>query len=222
MNGYEASKAYWERVFEQPRRYDPREPLPYPQIDAGLAWLSRSGGRLLDFAAGSGRTLLRCLALGASSGVGVDLSQAAVEMGRAAAERFDLSKRATFVQGGLERLAEIKDGSFDGAILFNILDNLLPEDAEMVMQEMRRLLPPDRRLLVKLNGYRSPQVFEQDQGYISLGQGVYQEPSGLFFWNLSEDQFKRLTADGFVLEREVEVPFPEYHTVNRMYYLTRR
>ncbi len=221
MDAYEASKSYWERVFEQPRRYDPREPLPYPEIEAGLTWLSRPGARLLDFGSGSGRALLRCLTLGAGSGAGIDLSRAAVQIGFWAAEHYRLSERATFTQGSIKQLAKLPSCSFDGAILFNILDNLLPEDAGMVMHEVGRLLGPRGRVLVKLNSYRPQVLFEQDQEYIPLGQGLYQESSGLFFWNLSEDQLAGLIAGRFDLEREVEVPFPEYNTVNRMYYLVR-
>ncbi len=221
MNGYQSSQAYWDHVFEKSRQYNPYDPLPYPEIEAGLDWLSADGGRLLDFASGSGRTLLRCLALGARSGIGIDLSAAAVKMSRSAAQNFDLAGQADFQQGGAEQLAHLDSGSFDGVILFNILDNLLPGDARAVAVEIQRLLAPRGKLLIKLNAYQSPRVFEQDRRYIPLGDGVYQESSGLFFWNLSGEQFEALLSPGFVLEREVTVPFPEYQTANRMYYLTR-
>ncbi len=218
MNGYESTKAYWEQVFEKPRTDDPYEPLPYPAIEVGLSWLSQDRARVLDFGSGSGRVLLRCLALGAGSAVGIDITQSGVSLGRSIAGRSGLIGRAVFHTGGVERLAELESASFDGAILFNILDNLLPTDAQTVVAEMHRLLIPGGRLLLKLNRYHPPDLLEEEQGCIALGDGVYQEPSGLFFWNLSEPRLLELMQENFSLEHQVEVPFPEYHTSNRMYY----
>ncbi len=221
MNGYESTRAYWEQVFEQPRAYDPYQPLPYPAIEVGLSWLSQNRARLLDFASGSGRVPLRCLALGAGSVIGIDLAQSGIELSRAAAERSRLTQRAVFYQGGVERLAGLESAGFDGAILFNILDNLLPLDSEAVVAEIHRLLVPHGRLLLKLNLYRPLDLLSQEEGCIALGEDVYQEPSGLFFWNLSETRLLELLRGRFTLEHQVEVPFPEYYTSNRMYYLVR-
>jgi SAM-dependent methyltransferase len=62
-----------------------------------------------------------------------------------------LSRRAEFRCGGTRLLFHLASASFDSGILFNIMDNLLPEDALRAVGEFHRLVEHHGRILLKLN-----------------------------------------------------------------------
>jgi arsenite methyltransferase len=213
MNIYEPIRGYWDKVFAKTPPGDPHAPLPVAEIEAALAWLCAGDrGSLLDFGCGHGRLVLRCLALGAGEVNGIDLSGTAIAAAQAHARQAGWEEQAHFIQGGVEALAALPDASFDGVILSNILDNLLPEDARTVLTQVRRLLRPGGRLLVRLNPYFDRSDFPVSQGYVELEPDVYSEPSGLLFWNLSDQAFENLLDGRFSIEQRVEMQQPPGRT----------
>jgi release factor glutamine methyltransferase len=94
-----------EREFwSLPLRVTPDTLIPRPDtetlVEAALAWCAARGGapRILDLGTGSGCVLLALLIeLPAARGVGVDISQPALSVARANAERLGVGRRAAFV-----------------------------------------------------------------------------------------------------------------------------
>jgi arsenite methyltransferase len=216
MQSYEPIRSYWDKIFAKTPHSDPAAPVPVAEIEAGLAWVSGPGGSILDFGCGHGRLLLRCLALGAEQVTGIDLSGKAVEAAQmAAAQVPSWTQRVDFRQGGVEMLAVLSTGSYRGAILSNILDNLVPGDAGQVLDETGRLLIPGGRLLVRLNPHFDRSDFPASQGYVELEPDLYREPSGLLFWNLTDRSFEQLIGEYFQIFQRVELSQPP----GRIYYL---
>jgi arsenite methyltransferase len=216
MQSYEPIRSYWDEIFAKTPHGDPAAPVPVAEIEAGLVWVSQPDASVLDFGCGHGRLLLRCLALDAVKVTGIDLSGKAVEAAQASAAQIPgWSQRADFRQGGVEALAALSAGSYTGAILSNILDNLLPADTRQVLAEMARLLAPSGRLLVRLNPHFDRSDFPTSQGYVELEPDLYREPSGLLFWNLSDRDFEGLIEGRFRIIHQVEMSQPP----GRIYYL---
>jgi arsenite methyltransferase len=53
----------------------------------------------------------------------------------------------------VEELEAIADGAFDGVVLSNIIDNLIPQDAIKVLTEVKRILKVSGKVSVKLNPF---------------------------------------------------------------------
>ena len=126
-------RSYWDDVFAKAPLADPTVPLPAPEIENGLVWVSEKGGRVLDFGCGSGRLPLRCLALGAERDDGIDLCGRAIDAARAAAIRAGFDERARFTAERVAAMAAFSDAVDTGVILSNFLDNLWPEEAHSVL-----------------------------------------------------------------------------------------
>lgn len=216
---YDSTISYWNTVFAQTSGFDPLLPLAQAEIEDGLAWLVKEKPTLLDFGCGRGRLLLRAAALGAAGGLGIDLSEKAVEQASKAAAEGGLASRVRFSTGGLDLLDSLPAQGFGGGILFNLLDNLLPSDASTVLGHFRRLLAPGSRLLVKLNPYFDPAELVGQAGMKIIADEVFLEPSGLYFWNLSDAQAESLLSGSFQLLRKETVHYSEVNQTNRLYYL---
>ncbi len=106
-------REFWGRDFQVgPQVLDPRADTE-TLIEATLAWAKdrREPLRILDFGTGSGAILLTLLAeLPGSTGLGIDLSDAALAMAAANAAAFGLGDRVRFRQGSW---GEGVEGPFD-------------------------------------------------------------------------------------------------------------
>ena len=193
----------------------------YPELEEAMQWLAEAKGRLLDFGSGSGAILLRSLALGAEHGLGIELVEEGVALARRWAKANGLERRTSFQQGSIERLQELDAQSKDGAVLFNILDNLLPEDARCVLHEIARILKPGARLLIKLNQDRSREYFDSER-FEEMSPDFYRADTGLYLWSLSDSMLSELIEEDFDLLRQRQVKLSDSGHYHRLFYLRRR
>ncbi len=110
------SREFYGRTFQvTPDVLDPR-PDTETVVDQVLQWSDETGGRseplrILDVGTGSGCLLVTLLAeLPAATGLGTDISPAALEVARANAERHGVAERARFA---LHRSLDGIEGPFD-------------------------------------------------------------------------------------------------------------
>lgn len=216
MSDYHKTIEYWDRIFSEfPADFNPDAPLPYPWMEEALDWLLVSGSRVIDFGCGSGKFLLRAAAKQASFVMGMDISSQAIRYCQENARKSTSSY--LFMRGDVSSLGNIPDSDFHGGVLFNILDNILPEDSIELLEHFTRILKPQGRLLVKLNEYQDPDAYVES-GAEKLFEDFFSE-GGLYLWNLSDEQARELLEEYFTIEKETKVHYPEHDTSNRLYYL---
>jgi SAM-dependent methyltransferase len=195
--------------------------LANPDLESALRWVSRGARSIVDFGCGNGRSLLRSLALGIERGVGIDISDSAISLARSAARASKLQGRAVFRRGSVSLLSSLPAASFDSGILFNIIDNLFPEDAIHVLNEYRRLIRPGGKILLKLNDFVEPTVLEAEYGAVQVTGMLYREKTGLYFWNLDDGEARALLTKQFTLEESKRIQLGKPTQNNRLYYLRR-
>ncbi len=166
---------YGRRFAVTPDVLDPR-PETELLVEQGIARLPR-GGRVLDLGAGSGCILLSVLAeRGDASGVGVDISAAALGVAGRNADALGVADRARLVEGGWETAF---DAPFD-LVLSNppyIPDDDMPGLAREVINHDPRValtpggdgLAPYRAIVARLDGLLRP------GGWIGVEFGLGQD-----------------------------------------------
>lgn len=220
MSDYNATVEYWDKVFEQEvPSIETRKPFPFPMIEKGLQWLCLDSQHLIDFGCGNGKVLLRCLALGVQKALGIDISTNAVSLANLTAHVNGLSERATFLTGSISNLRTVENNSVDAVILFNIVDNMIPRDVRTLLGEVKRIIKPEGRVLMKVNDCFHESKLNEDNEYEALGNGFYRETSGLFLWNLSNDDIKSLVGPELEVEQSAIVKFKQYNALNRLFFL---
>jgi SAM-dependent methyltransferase len=109
---------------------------------------ARGAGRLLDAGCGTGGFLRWALDEGQAKTVaGVDIGSAAVELARSRVPEADLHVSAL-------RDLPFADGSFDLVVSNDVLQHVDEPDVDRSLSELRRVLVPGGRLLVRTNGSR--------------------------------------------------------------------
>ncbi len=148
---YKDISMYWDAVFDGAPKFTVDTKIPYPGIIDGLKWLGDNAKHVLDFGCGNGKALMVSEKFGVKSGLGIDISARGIETASAVVKDSKLDGRFSFENGGLESLENLEADVFDGAILFNILDNLYPDDAKHLIESLSRVLKKGASVLVKLN-----------------------------------------------------------------------
>lgn len=220
MSEYDDTEEFWDGVFAQKSHgFDAYEPLPYRWVEEALDWVLLPGSRVLDFGCGNGKVLLRTAAKGAAFIEGIDISSSAIESCKKNTEGLGVPHE--FVKGDVSTLKDIPDSDFHGGILFNVVDNLLPEHSRELLEQFRRILKPDGRLIVKLNDHMEQGELEE-MGSKEISHGFYRESTGLYLWNLTDEEARQLLEEYFDIQEETKVYFPEHDAYNRLYYLVQR
>ena len=216
---YKDIKSYWNAVFEGAPKFTVDTKIPYPAIIDGIKWLGENANNVLDFGCGNGKALIVSAKWGVKSGLGLDLSEKGINIAKSVVKGSKIEERFDFKQGDIEALKELEPGSFDGAILFNILDNLHPEDAKTLVSELSRVLRKGAAVLIKLNPEFEASVFEEDEDFKKVAPACYEEESGLLFWNMDENIINELLEGKFEYVDGYDIEMTDFDTVNRMYCL---
>lgn len=219
MNGYKETEQFWNEIFDNEKsEKDLSEPISVEKIEEGIKWLSKDSDIIIDFGCGNGSLLLRASYKGKASLVGIDISEKAVNSAENIARDNDLEDRSEFICGGIEKLSQFEENEFDAGILSNVVDNLLPEDARELLSKFHRIIEPDGKILLKLNDYVDPEQLEE-WGSEEISDGFYKEETGLYFWNITDEEVDGLLTEYFTIEKRIDIEFKEHEQVNRMYYL---
>ncbi len=100
------------------------------------------GSRILEVGCGNGKTLEALLDRGYQA-VGIDFSGEAVSACRGL-----LGDRAEVVRASVLDIP-FGDSEFDGAVMFHVLENIVPADVPRAVSELRRTVRPGGHLIVR-------------------------------------------------------------------------
>ncbi|MBP7237155.1 MAG: class I SAM-dependent methyltransferase [Petrotogaceae bacterium] len=217
---YNNTEKFWDDIFEKEKLKDLSAPFGIEKLDSCIDWLCANTGSIIDYGCGNASMLLRCAYLNVKKGLGIDISCQAVRTAVDYISKKDLSGFSV-IQGSLEALKSIKDASFEGAILSNIIDNILPDDALCVLKNIYRILTHGGRVFVKLNDFMDKEKLKESIDFFEkeISDNFFLEKSGLYFHNLSDEKFERWIMEYFKVVEKGRIEFKTFDCFNRFYLL---
>jgi len=217
---YNNTEKFWDDIFEKEKLKDLSAPFGIEKLDSCIDWLCANTGSIIDYGCGNASMLLRCAYLNVKKGLGIDISCQAVRTAVDYISKKDLLGFSV-IQGSLEALKSIKDASFEGAILSNIIDNILPDDALCVLKNIYRILTHGGRVFVKLNDFMDKEKLKESIDFFEkeISDNFFLEKSGLYFHNLSDEKFERWIMEYFKVVEKGRIEFKAFDCFNRFYLL---
>jgi len=212
---YQKPKAYWNKVFSKEEIKVPTEQvIPIEELEQAMNWLIKDGDTVLDFGCGNGTLLLYGDLKGAERLVGIDISEAGIDLARERAKH--MTGQYELYKGDVKTLKKLKEGSFDSVILSNIIDNLIEEDMLLVLSEVHRLLKTNGKLMVKINDYIDETDYEKHKIKV-IDNDLLDD--GLLLLNKTTDAWRTILGQWFNIKKELTVNFKKFDIVNRMFLL---
>jgi SAM-dependent methyltransferase len=185
-------------------------------FDAALDWLCKDVHNVLDFGCGNGTMLFYSAVRGTKNHHGIDLSEEGIKVANKRKQLMEMGQY-NFIEGGIEAMKTIKDNTFDAIILSNIVDNLYPDDAVLLMKEVARVLKIKGKVLIKLNPYiTESQIKEWD---IKIIDGNLLD-DGLILWNQTTDEWNVFLGNYLELHSRTDIYYPEHEQYNRLFLMT--
>ncbi|WBW96909.1 class I SAM-dependent methyltransferase [Oceanirhabdus sp. W0125-5] len=223
--GYKSTIEFWQKVFAQKEELtkgrDYRKEINVIDLEKGIQWISSGSEKILDYGCGNGAMIQRALAYGVDKIYGIDICENAIRQAINVVKEYHLEDKSSFQIGGVEALQKIQDCEFDGVILSNIIDNMIPEDSLRVLDEVARILKPSGKLLLKINPYIEEEK-RIEWKFEELEEEFYKETTGLYLWNLTEEKINKILDEKFIIEERIEVYYEEHDMSNRMYYVRKK
>lgn len=215
---YQRFIEYWDNVFSKAGdSVSNQVSLGNIDLENALLWLCEGSRSVIDFGCGRGSMLFFCAQNGTQEHLGIDLSSEAIVLSQRRAETH-LHGSFAFQQGGVEALSNVPQASFDAMILSNIIDNLYPDDAKLLLSECARIVKPGGKLFVKLNPFLTPEQIVEWKIKTISGNLL---DDGLLLWNNTTEQWRSLLEKDFSIVHEGTIYYPEHDMINRSFYLNR-
>lgn len=218
MDKYDECINQWNQIFkEDDVDFIPKRQTGNEKFDRGIEWVTKSAKTVLDFGCGNGSVLFSCSYYGTQKHIGLDLSHQAIKNAAARSKKVPQGEYE-FLCGGIEALKNRESQSVDAVILSNIIDNLFPEDAIAVLEQIKRILKKEGRVLVKLNDY-VPAAHREQLQLKEIQENVLDD--GMLLWNNTTEQWNAILKKYFVVEHMEKIYYEAYKQYNRMYFLSK-
>lgn len=218
-NKYDKCVNEWNNIFSKEIPNVPTKSTSGNEtLDKGIRWICNGTEKILDFGCGNGTMLFLCAINGTKLNIGIDLSEKAIEVAEKRAEQMTQGE-FDFSQGGIDKLKNIDDSEIDAVILSNIIDNLYPDDAEVLMNEVERVLKENGKVLVKVNPYVTTEQISEWNIKVVKDNLL---DDGLILWNNTTDEWIKFFERKFDIRQYEEIYYPEYEQYNRMFWLVKR
>lgn len=200
------SRVYWndmaEKMYTPWQEYDISRNPVQADFEAALMWLTSSSDTILDFGCGLGIMALRCAVLGAKRVVAIDIAEILIEYGNVLSKKHGLEQKVLLQQGSVESLTPYTSESFNGAVLFNILDNITLKEAQTLLSEINRLLSVHSKLVIKFNPFKEHSVYKEK--YTEIEPNTFKAENGLLIRYLTDDMIRQELTQHFEVESCIE------------------
>ncbi len=218
MENYNSTKIFWDNIFKAviPNKYENAD-LGQEDLNEALKWLSRGTNSIVDYGCGSGAFLFHCALCGTKHHVGIDISTEAITLAKERARYFERDN-FEFIQGGLECLNEMEENVMEGAILSNIVDNMIPKDAELVLSNIHRIVHKGGKILFKVNPILNEEQIKE-WGIKDLGNDLLLETTGLYLWNLETEKWCSILEKYFHIYLKKDIYYNQHEQYNRLFLL---
>ncbi len=148
MSHINKAKAFWNKEYTSPKHLTMSDE-PSGDLVSFCNWAERNaewppfpqGGKFLDIGCGNGRNSIYLSEFHAQSGVGIDISGAAIEIARKKADEKGL-KNLTFMTQSFDEKLPAEDESLDVVIDLMSTMSLLRPEREKLKSEVLRILKP--------------------------------------------------------------------------------
>lgn len=148
MSHISKAKAFWNKEYTSPKHLTMSD-APSGDLESFCNWAERNaewppfpqGGKFLDIGCGNGRNAIYLSEFHGQSGVGIDISGAAIEIARKKAEEKGI-KNLKFITQSFDETLPADDGSLDVVIDLMSSMSLLRLDREKLKAEVIRVLKP--------------------------------------------------------------------------------
>ncbi len=206
----------WNEVFSNEPAKAPREPGSGNEaLDKVLDWLCAGTDNMLDFGCGNGSVLFLCALRGTKRHIGIDLSEKAIESAQKRSETLSTGD-FSFLCGGVDRLEQMGSASVDAIVLSNIVDNLYPDDALLLLRECKRVLKRMGKVLIKLNPHLTQQQISDWDIHV-IEKNLLDD--GLLLWNNTTEEWREILERYFHIVGFKEIYYPEHEQTNRLFRL---
>lgn len=220
MNTYDKTISFWNNIFNKnvPKKYIKSIKMN-ESLENAIYWISDNSRSILDYGCGSGTMLLKCaLNNNVVKCVGIDISKEAIKLCEKTANLNNLEGKAKFYCGEIELLGELSENSFDGAILSNIIDNVTPDDAINIIKNIKKIVIPNGKILIKLNPYLDNEILKE-YGLQLIDNNFYIEKDGIYLRNLTTNEWTELINKFFYIQEFKEIYFEKFGQYNRLFLL---
>lgn len=214
MNDYSKCNELWNEIFQKADENVPGQAHSgNVTFDSGLEWLCKESNRILDFGCGTGTVLFLCSYYGPREFIGIDLSEQAIQKAELRSRKMKQGSY-DFLCGGMEQLKMIQDETIDAVVLSNIVDNLYPEDAHKVLQEIKRVLCTNGKVLIKLNPFLTEDDIKNNKINV-IREHVLDD--GMILWNNTTEEWNEIISQYFTIVKYEDIYYEEYQQYNRMF-----
>ena len=217
-NRYEKCKQQWNEIFQKCKISVPSNPNTGNKlIDEGLDWLCENRSIVLDFGCGSGSYLFYCALRGTKKHIGIDLSEEAINLANKRKDLMDKGEFEFFV-GDVKQLEKIENETIESIIISNTIDNLYPEDAIYLMEQVKRILKKNGKVFLKLNPFITNEQIKEYNIKVIDGNLL---DDGFILWNNTTEEWSNFFKEYLLIFDFYEVYYPEYNQINRLFLLVK-
>jgi len=218
MEDYNSTTIFWNNVFQKiaPSKYENAD-LGQEDLNEASKWLSNGTDSLIDYGCGSGAFLFDCALKGTKHHIGIDISTAAIILAKKRAKLFEMGN-FDFIEGSFECLNQIEENTMDGAILSNIIDNMIPKDSELVLRNIHRTVHPGGKILFKVNPVLTEEQIKKFN-IKDLGNDLLLETTGLYLWNLETEKWCSILEQYFDIYLKKDIYYKQHGQYNRLFLL---
>lgn len=218
---YKDTKTFWDAVFKA-HPFNPPKNLStgIKPLDDAVDWLKKSPQNVLDFGFGSGLLLLMSAKDTQGFFHGIDISLEACTFAKKLFAHYQI-KNARFETGSLDQLKKAKTNHYDSVILSNVIDNLWPEDALALLDEVKRILKDQGKVLLKLNDHLTDDTIKQ-QSLILKQKDFYLDDQGIYLWNLPTETWLKTLDKTFDCLKQERIFIPKANQYNRLFLLKKK